>query len=122
MRLSELLGREVRDSAGAHVGTVIDVRLAQDGPPQQLGPARIRVTGLVVSPRHSGRLLGYDRVPYEGPWLIRVLVRAYNHGTHYVPWAWIRDHEQHPLRLDKPARDLPHLRDIPGPVSDGSGG
>jgi hypothetical protein len=109
-------------TAPARTGTVIDVRLAQDGPPQQLGPARIRVTGLVVSPRHSGRLLGYDRVPYEGPWLIRVLVRAYNHGTHYVPWAWIRDHEQHPLRLEKPARDLPHLRDIPGPVSDGSGG
>jgi len=46
-------------------------------------------------------------------------VRAYNHGTHYVPWAWIRDHEQHPLRLDRPAGDLPHLRDIPGPPSEG---
>jgi sporulation protein YlmC with PRC-barrel domain len=114
MRLSELLGRDVTDSAGAPVGTVIDVRLIQDGPPQGIGQARLRLAGLVVSPRHSGRLLGYDRIPYEGPWLVRQLVRAYHRGTRYVHWEWIVDPAQHALRIDRPLPDIPHLQDIPG--------
>jgi len=113
MRLSELLGLEVVDRAGAHVGTVSDIRLAQDGPPQELGQARLRVAGLVVSPRHGGRLLGYDRIPYEGPWLIRRIVRTYHHGTRYVPWEWIEDRTGRPLRIDHPIDAIPHLRDLP---------
>jgi hypothetical protein len=114
MRLSELLGRDVTDSAGTHVGTVIDVRLIQDGPPQGIGQARLRLAGLVVSPRHGGRLLGYDRIPYEGPWLVRKLVRAYNQGTRYVRWEWVVDPARPALRVDRPLADIPHLRDIPG--------
>ena len=113
MRLSELLGRNVADTTGAHVGTVIDVRLVQDGPPMELGQARMRLAGLIVSPRHSGRLLGYDRIPYEGPWLIRRLVRAYHHATRYVPWEWVDDGTARPLRIDRPAAAIPHLRDLP---------
>ena len=114
MRLSELLGREVTDSDGTDIGTVTDVRLVQDGPPRDLGQARLRVAGLVVSPRHGGRLLGYDRIPYEGPWLVRTLLRAYNQGTRYVPWDWLQDHAEPALRVDRPLADIPHLHDIPG--------
>jgi hypothetical protein len=119
MRLSELLGRDVSDRAGTHVGTVIDARLVQDGPPQPFGQARLRLAGLVVSPRRSGQFLGYDRTPHEGPWLIRVLVRAYHRGTRYVPWEWIEDHRAGVLRVNRTATELPYLRDIRGPAARG---
>ena len=115
MRLSELLGREVSDRTGVHVGTVIDVRLVQDGPPQGLGQARLRLAGLVVSPRHSGRLLGYERTPKEGPWLVRTLVLAFNRGVHYVPWEWVAPAGDGALRVDRAATEVPHLRDLRDP-------
>jgi sporulation protein YlmC with PRC-barrel domain len=113
MRLSELLGLDVFDRTGVSVGSVIDVRLVQDGPPQALGQARLRVAGLVVSPRHSGRLLGYERTPKEGPWLIRQLVTAYHRGARYVPWEWVEGYDAHSARLDRPATELPELGDLP---------
>jgi sporulation protein YlmC with PRC-barrel domain len=107
LRLSELLGLDVVDPAGERVGSVADVRLVRDGPPQGLGLARLRVAGLVVSPRHGGRLLGYERTPLEGPWLVRTLVMAFNKGTHYLPWEWVDGVEDGVVRTSRPASDLP---------------
>jgi sporulation protein YlmC with PRC-barrel domain len=115
MRLSELLGREVTDRTGVRIGTVIDVRLAQDGPPRAQGQAALRITGLIVSPRSSGRLLGYERTPKEGPWLVRMLVLGFNRGVRYVPWEWVDRIDTTPLRVDRAASEIPHLRDLPTP-------
>jgi sporulation protein YlmC with PRC-barrel domain len=116
IRLSELLGLDVHDEHGEHVGAVIDVRLVQDGPPAEpAGLARLRVHGLIVSPRHSGRLLGYERSPKSGPWLVRQLVLAYNKGTVYVPWTCVGERDDHALRLTVPARELPPLEEVPAP-------
>jgi sporulation protein YlmC with PRC-barrel domain len=111
MRLSELMGREVLDSAGTRAGSVIDVRLIQDGPPQESGMARLRVAGLIVSPRRAGRLLGYERRPRGGPALIRKAVLAWTRGTVFVPWEWaeLRDGQIH---LTHPASALPPLEPL----------
>jgi sporulation protein YlmC with PRC-barrel domain len=111
MRLNDLLGAEVRDSAGVRVGCVIDVRLVQDGPPAGPTMARLRVDGLIVSPRRSGRLLGYERRPANGPWLIRTIVLAYNRGVRYVPWAWA-SLDGRTVTVDRPAAGLPPLEPL----------
>ncbi|HEY4315794.1 MAG TPA: hypothetical protein VGO19_09840, partial [Actinomycetes bacterium] len=36
---------------------------------------------------HAGSMLGYDRRAEQGPWLVRVLVRALHSHAGYVPWA-----------------------------------
>jgi sporulation protein YlmC with PRC-barrel domain len=115
-RLSELLGRDVHDRDGVRVGTVVDVRLIQDGAPDGVGQARLRVAGLVVTPRHAGRLLGYDRAPSVGPWLVRTLVRWYNHAALYVPWEWADPAGDAQIVLDRPRADLPRLADLAEPA------
>jgi sporulation protein YlmC with PRC-barrel domain len=115
MRLNDLLGADVRDNAGVRVGAVIDVRLVQDGPPQGEGMARLRVAGLVVSPRRASRLLGYERRPADGPWLIRVAVLAWTRGTRFVPWEWARVGDDGAITVGRPAADLPPLRSLRSP-------
>jgi hypothetical protein len=46
--------------------------------------APLHVVGLVVSDRHAGSLLGYDRRADQGPWLVRVLVRLVHRKARYV--------------------------------------
>ena len=61
MRLSELLGREVRAQDGDYVGTVADIVLTQDGPMRGPYAAGLRVSGLILVERRHVRLLGYER-------------------------------------------------------------
>lgn len=61
MRLSELLGREVRGQDGDYVGTVADIVLTQDGPMRGPYAAGLRVSGLILVERRHVRLLGYER-------------------------------------------------------------
>lgn len=61
MRLTELLGREVRSDDGTYAGTVADVVLTQDGPMRGPYSAALRVSGLILVERRHVRLLGYDR-------------------------------------------------------------
>lgn len=85
MRLSDLLGRDVVDGVGRRLGRVVDVRLAADGE----GPGfagRLVVDGMLVSPRHPGSLLGYDRREEQGPWLVRTVVRRLQRDMTYVRW------------------------------------
>ena len=111
MRLSKLMGLPVFDSAGVRAGSVIDVRLVQDGPPQESGLARIRVSGLIVSPRRAGRLLGYERRPSRGPALIRAAVLAWNRGVAFVPWEWAEMRDGR-IVLSRPAAELPRLEPL----------
>jgi sporulation protein YlmC with PRC-barrel domain len=115
VRVSQLLGLDVVDAAGTHVGSVIDVRLVQDGPLQPSGLARLRVHGLIVSPSHSGRLFGYERRPLEGPWLIRKLVLAYNKGVRYAPWNCVGSWSAGRVELTVAASELAPLQALPTP-------
>lgn len=97
MRASELIGREVVDMDGNAVGVITDLRCIQDGPLRGT-QAMLRVDALLVSHRHTGSLLGYDRRSQQGPWLIRVIVRRLHRHMRVVPWTMVAD-EGPPIRL-----------------------
>jgi sporulation protein YlmC with PRC-barrel domain len=90
MRLSDLLGCAVHDGDGNHLGRVIDVRLAQIG--RIKGPmAELIVESLLVSPRATGSLFGYERRSEQGPWLVRAVVRRIHRGGFLIAWDDIAD-------------------------------
>jgi sporulation protein YlmC with PRC-barrel domain len=85
MRLSDLLGARVTDADGTTLGEVIDVRLAQIGRPH-LAMAELEVESLVVSPRATGSLFGYDRRADQGPLLLRAIIRFLHRHAFIVDW------------------------------------
>lgn len=87
MRASDLLGRTVVDHDGRRLGVVIDlvcrVEANPDGPGSGPNLRRLRVTGLLVSPRRAGSLLGYGRAAQRGPWLLEKAITTL-HGTPFT--------------------------------------
>jgi len=81
-RLGDLLGGQVTVD-GRPAGHLNDVRLERTD-------AGLRIAGLVIGDRHAGSLLGYDRRPDQGPWLIRSVVRRLHAHAGYVPWDDVR--------------------------------
>ena len=65
---------------------MLDVRLA---PLAAFGSRRPLVAvGFVVGVTgRPGSLLGYERSPEQGPWLVAHVVRWLHRRTDYVPWA-----------------------------------
>ena len=92
MRASDYIGREVRDHTGARVGIITDLRCVQDGPLRGRS-AMLRIDAALVSARHTGATLGYDRHGRQGPWMIRVGVRRLHRSLRIVPWSTITDHD-----------------------------
>lgn len=86
MILSDLLGSEAVDAAGAHLGRVIDIRLEISGAPAQL-LAATEVTGLLVSPRSRFSTWGYERRDERAPLVVARLQRWLHRGTFLVDWA-----------------------------------
>lgn len=90
MRASDLIGLEVIGATGQRLGVVVDLRCVQDGPLRGAMQAP-RVAALIVSGRHTGSLLGYDRRPQQGPWLIRTVVQFLHRHAMVVPWEAVGD-------------------------------
>jgi hypothetical protein len=114
MRLSELLGTEVRDVDGVRVGRVHDVRLVQDGPLLGSFGAALRVDGLVVG--QGGRngvavRLGYHRQRVNGPYVLNRLVLAMERGARFVPWSAVDHVDRDVVRVGSRIDELPRLRD-----------
>jgi len=86
MILSELLGGEVVDESGAHIGAVVDVRFALDGTPGQL-LAEPRLVGLLISPRSRASMWGYERTEANAPWPIAHYLRRVHRGLFLAAWA-----------------------------------
>jgi sporulation protein YlmC with PRC-barrel domain len=101
MRVSELLGSRVFDVDGAPAGVVTDLRLAQIGPVKG-ALAELEVEALLVSPRTTGSLFGYDRRSEQGPWLVRAVIRRLHRGARLVSWddvaAWDAERRRIELR------------------------
>jgi len=95
-RLDRLLGCHVRFADGRDGELVIDATLARtdSGDPS----SQLRVKGLVIGRRRPGTLFGYHRHPNQGPWLLRIVVRALHRNTVYVDWADV-DHVDWEARL-----------------------
>lgn len=85
MRASDFIGCDVLDASGRKVGVVTDLRCVQDGPLRG-DVASMRVDAAVISARHTGSLLGYDRSEEQGPWLVRVVVRRLHRHMRVIPW------------------------------------
>lgn len=84
-RLTELLGMRIRFADGRDGDRVTDVRLS----PSVFLRGQLNelvVEGLVVGKMRPGTLLGYDRHPDQGPWLIRAIVRRIHRHTGYLRW------------------------------------
>jgi sporulation protein YlmC with PRC-barrel domain len=106
MRLSDLLGARVTDAEEVPLGEVIDVRLAQVGKPH-LAMAELEVESLVVSPRATGSLFGYDRRPDQGPLLLRAIIRFLHRHAFIVDWRdvqWSPDTRHVTLTRNAPRR------------------
>jgi sporulation protein YlmC with PRC-barrel domain len=88
-RLGELMGADVVAGDGTAVGHVTDVRLTPTNVVRGVH-AELVVTGLVVSGRHTGSLLGYDRRSEQGPWIVRAAVRRLHRSARYVPWEAVQ--------------------------------
>jgi hypothetical protein len=93
MKASDLLGRPVLDATGDRLGYVTDLRCVQDGPLRGVMCAP-RIHAILVSRRHVGSLLGYDRREQQGPWLIRVIVRRLHRHLQVIPWTAIERYDQ----------------------------
>lgn len=113
MRTSDLLGAAVRDADGVEVGHVSDLRMTQDGPVLGTWGAAFRVTGLVVSPNHTGSFLGYERGTVHGPWLVEKVVRWLHRHAVYVPWEDVESYDARTVRVARRRRELPPVPPLP---------
>lgn len=112
-RLSDLLGAPVEDAQGRHVGTVIEVVAGtRNRDRSRLGP--LTVEALVTSKRRLGQEMGYTMSPM-GPWLLRVLMRAWHDGDRVVAVrdvseiAWDDEHVRLVLRA---GADIHHPHEV----------
>lgn len=85
MILSDILGSQVRNSAGHKVGHVIDARFVLDGNPGQL-LADARLQGLIVSPRSAHSFLGYERYNITQPWPFAQFLLWRHRGSFLLLW------------------------------------
>lgn len=72
MRAAELIGCDVYDSAGAHVGHVHDLRLEATGTPGS-PEWHCYLTGLTCGKNAIGHRLGYGTGDMAGPWPLKTL-------------------------------------------------
>jgi len=100
-RLGTLTGMGVVEPDGAGVGRVLDARFAP------AADGRLVLEALVVGDGHPGSLLGYDRRPGMGPWLVRAVVAWLHRHTRavdveHVQILWNRQQ----VHLDAPMADV----------------
>ena len=98
MRLSELIGAEVRDGNGRRIGAVRDVRFVQEGPDLESGHPGWRVQGLLVGPRPADRF-GLTRPDVKGPWLFKVAARRVERGLRFIEWANVDSVSPHVIKV-----------------------
>jgi sporulation protein YlmC with PRC-barrel domain len=78
LRLGTLTGMDVTEPDGRRVGRVLDARFV----PAESG--ELVLQGILVGRGHPGSLLGYDRHPQMGPWLLRAVVGTLHRHTRLV--------------------------------------
>ena len=105
MRAGELIGRPVVDSARNPLGVCTDLRCRRLQGPADTGPV-LELTGVLVSPHHTGALLGYERGRTQGPLVVAKLVAWLHRGMVLVAWDDLVV-ERHQLRLRDGARPSP---------------
>jgi hypothetical protein len=106
MRLTHLLGSDVIDVDGVPVGSVHDVRLAEESPARRDSGPRLRVTALLLGPTAIGARLGFERGRLRGPWPLDAFFRAVHRRMRVAGWEEIAAIEEGRIRLRVPKGDL----------------
>lgn len=109
MRAGELIGRTVADADGRPVGVCTDLRFWVTHGVPDTAP-ELRLAAILVSPRHAGSLLGYERGRTRGPRLLAALVRRLHRGMVLIPWAdvgEVPDDRERAVRLRSGASPMP---------------
>jgi sporulation protein YlmC with PRC-barrel domain len=83
MRLSELIGSEVRDGNDREIGRVVDVRVVHEPASVDGSLGSMRVSGLVVA---RGRRIRIGRPDQRGPAAFKLLDRWSERRRRFVPW------------------------------------
>jgi hypothetical protein len=110
MRIGDLLARDVVDAHGQRIGVCTDVRLWRDRPADDAPAPRLRLAGLIVSPHHTGSLLGYERGTTHRPQPLALAVRRLHRGAFLVAWDDVSaapDDRESPLALRPGATRIP---------------
>jgi hypothetical protein len=107
MRATELIGCDVYDSRGKHLGHVHDLRFEADGVPG--ASWQCRLTGLSCGRSSIGHRLGYGTGDMAGPWPISTLFTRWTGRRLEIDW-------KHVASFDRPRIELNIAQDqIEGP-------
>src|SRR4051812_37423509 len=107
MRTSDLLGARVSGPDGTDLGTVTDLRMVQDGPILGTWGAAFRLTGLVVSHRGAGSVLGYERGSVRGRWVVGTMVKWLHRDAVRVRGEDVGSWEDRCVRVRRRKAELP---------------
>ncbi len=112
MILSDLTGAEVLDSAGSHLGWVLDLRFSRG-----LGDStEARLEALIVGGRRKVPFLGYERAGMTRPKIFSWFLHRMHRDSVLIPWSEVArldpgritlraDHASEPL-MDPGAGDV----------------
>ena len=92
MRLSDLVGSEVRDGRNRKIGHVLDVRVVQNGAEVERFGRAFRISALLVGRRPAVRL-GLERPEIKGPLLFRLFDRWLERHRTLIPWDQVQSAE-----------------------------
>jgi hypothetical protein len=112
MRTADLIGAPVLDHDGRLLGHVTDLRLVEDRMPD--GLRSLRVTGLVLAPGETARLLAFDHEPVDRPRLLGLLSRRLAARARWIPWTDVALAAPGTLRRPGTVHLRPGVR--PGPL------
>jgi sporulation protein YlmC with PRC-barrel domain len=108
MKANELIGCDVYDSRGEHLGHVHDLRFEADGEP---GPYwRCRLTGFACGRSSIGHRLGYGTGDMAGPWPISALFRKRHAHRLEIDWSAVERVERPTITLRVTRADLERSR------------
>jgi hypothetical protein len=110
MRASELLGCDVYDRGGAHLGRVHDLRFEKR--PSAVGHGTCyRLTGFECGAAPLGHRLGYGRPEMKGPWLFKATFGMLSRRSVVVDWSDIARIDRPRVQLRRGRRALDLSRD-----------
>ncbi|GAA2236853.1 hypothetical protein GCM10010401_06190 [Rarobacter faecitabidus] len=89
MILSDLLDRPVRDGNGRTLGHCVDARFVLEPGDDEVALGRLRLVGLIVSPRTRTSFMGFERTSLTAPWPLAQLLRRRHKGTFLALWSHV---------------------------------
>src|SRR3954470_19429082 len=111
MRMADLVGAKVYDSAGRDVGKVHDVRAGRDGSHEVEAP--YVATHLLVAAGSVGTRLGYGYGHMHGPWPLSSLMQRAMARSYAVRWEQIASIESTgDVRLSASRDDLMTMAEL----------